>query len=866
MRRIDVAVLILLLTTSLPMPFVSVKAGWSGRTIWIRADGTVEPGDAPVKREGDTYFLTDDVEASADGIVVEKDNVVIEGGNHLLKGGVGAYDGVYLDGRKGVKIRNLRIEGFQIGFSIWNSHGNEFNGNTVENSEIGIYLDNSYNNRVIGNRLSGCGLYVWDSYGNIVTDNTVNGKPLAYLEGESGRRVSDAGQVVLVKCDNIMVENLNIFNATIGVELFKTNNSVVKNNRIQNCTEYGISIYSSSGNELAGNIVGTSGTGIFLWNSSSNKVTGNTFENSSNGVYLGSSSNGNELVGNRFVNCGLRVADSDSNMVADNTVNGKALIYLEGESGRTVRDAGQVILVKCSSIVVENLNVFNATVGVELFKTNNSIVRYNNMGGMTWAGVYVYKAMGNKILGNKAERNGYGIYLLESFKNEVSENILENNVVGVMLTSSSGNSVNVNDAKRNKRGIYLSSSTDNKLGGNSIGNNIEQGIFLISSSRNKIVENIVENNAYGIYLDRSSKENEFSGNSVTDNGRGIFLRGTSSNNKFYRNDLISNNLQVDSYKCVNAWDDGSKGNYWSDYKGVDSDKDEVGDTPYVIDENNKDNFPAMKPYLPLFPVNVSTPYGIVKGSGRYKAGSVATVSISQIVIDHGNGTRRVFKGWFEDGSLISGEQSFSITVDKPRAIFAAWRKEYEVNAHSDWATVTGSGWCEAGETMTITVGQTLIDHGNGTRRVFKGWFKDGSLAGSEQVLTLTVNEPEKIVARWDTEYEVAVASETGSVAGSGWYAAGETATVSISQTQTGKDFLANYVFEGWRTDGNIVSTSPTYSFTVDKPVRLVASWRTETNIAMVGLIVGAPLIVVLLAILILRRKRVALPPPPPATA
>ncbi|MEM3387830.1 MAG: NosD domain-containing protein [Thermoproteota archaeon] len=716
MRRIDVAVLILLLTTSLPMPFVSVKAGWSGRTIWIRVDGTVEPGDAPVKREGDTYFLTDDVEASADGIVVEKDNVVIEGGNHLLKGGVGAYDGVYLDGRKGVKIRNLRIEGFQIGFSIWNSHGNEFNGNTVENSEIGIYLDNSYNNRVIGNRLSGCGLYVWDSYGNIVTDNTVNGKPLAYLEGESGRRVSDAGQVVLVKC---------------------------------------------------------------------------------------------------------------------------------------------------SSIVVENLNVFNATVGVELFKTNNSVVRNNNIGGMTWTGVYIYKAMGNKILGNKVERNNYGIYLRDSFKNEVSENILENNVVGIMLTSSSGNNVNGNDAKKNKRGIYLSSSTDNKVAGNSIGNSIEQGIFLISSSRNKIVENNVENNAYGIYLDRSSKDNEFSGNIVTDNGRGIFLRGTSSNNKFYRNDLIGNNLQVDSYKCVNAWDDGSKGNYWSDYKGVDSDKDEVGDTPYVIDENNKDNFPAMKPYLPLFLVNVSTPYGTVKGSGRYKAGSVATVSISQIVIDHGNGTRRVFKGWFEDGSLISGEQSFSITVDKPRFIYLDWGKEYEVDAHSDWATVTGLGWCEAGEAVTITIGQTLIDHGNGTRRVFKGWFKDGSLVGSGQVLTLTVNEPERIVARWDTEYEVAVASETGSVAGSGWYVTGETATVSISQTQTGKDFLSNYVFEGWRTDGNIVSTSPTYSFTVDKPVRLVASWRTETNIAMVGLILGVLLIVVLLAILMLRRRRATPPPPPP---
>ncbi|MBO3841450.1 MAG: right-handed parallel beta-helix repeat-containing protein [Candidatus Brockarchaeota archaeon] len=859
MKRIF-AVVLILLTLSVLIPFFSVKAGWSGRTIWIRADGTVEPGDAPVRREGDTYFLTGDVEASADGIVVQKDNVVIDGGNHLLKGMVGGYDGVYLDGRSGVTVRNLRIQWFQIGFSLWNSNGNELNGNIVENSEIGIYLDNSSNNRVFGNRLSGCGLYVWDSYGNVVTDNTVNGQPLVYLEGESSKRISDAGQVVLVKCGNIVVENLNVFNATIGVELFKTDNSVVRNSRIRNSVEYGISICSSSGNELEGNIVENSGAGISLWNSSNNKVTGNIVENASDGVYLASSSNRNQLTENRFVNCGLRVSDSYDNIVADNTVNNKALIYLEGESGRIIRDAGQVILVKCSSIVVENLNVFNATIGVELFKTNNSVVKNNNIGSMARAGVYIYKSMGNRMVGNNAEKNGYGIYLRDSFNNEVAENILENNAVGIVLTSSSENNITGNDVKNNTRAIYLSSSSSNKLAGNIVRNSIALGIFLISSSSNKIFENIVENNMHGIYLDRSSTNNEVSGNILVGNGRGIFLRGSSSNNKFYRNDFVSNKLQIDSYKCVNTWDDGSKGNYWSDYTGVDSDKDGVGDIPYVIDENNKDNFPSMKPYFSLFIVNVSTPYGIAKGSGRYKGGSVATVSISQVVIDHGNGTRRVFKGWFEDSSLISVEQSFSITVDKSRVIFAEWGKEYEVEAYSDWGTVTGSEWYGAGETATISIGQTLIDHGNGTRRVFKGWFEDGSLAGSEQVLKVTVNEPKRIVVRWDTEYEVTVSSETGSVAGSGWYAVGETATVSISLTQTGKDFLANHVFEGWRIDGNIVSTSPTYSFIVEKPVKLVASWRTEISIVAVGLIAGVPLIVVLLAVLMLRRRRAALPP------
>jgi len=40
------------------------------------------------------------------------------------------------------------------------------------------------------------------------------------------------------------------------------------------------------------------------------------------------------------------------------------------------------------------------------------------------------------------------------------------------------------------------------------------------------------------------------------------------------------------------------GNFWSDYTGNTSDTYKIGDDPYVIDENNVDNFPFMNPYLP----------------------------------------------------------------------------------------------------------------------------------------------------------------------------------------------------------------------------------------------------------------------------
>ncbi|GAG80404.1 unnamed protein product, partial [marine sediment metagenome] len=57
----------------------------------------------------------------------------------------------------------------------------------------------------------------------------------------------------------------------------------------------------------------------------------------------------------------------------------------------------------------------------------------------------------------------------------------------------------------------------------------------------------------------------------------------------------------------NAWDDGTEGNYWGDYKGADNNNDGIGDTSYYIPGmpsgggNNKDRFPLMFPWdeIPL---------------------------------------------------------------------------------------------------------------------------------------------------------------------------------------------------------------------------------------------------------------------------
>jgi parallel beta-helix repeat protein len=97
-------------------------------------------------------------------------------------------------------------------------------------------------------------------------------------------------------------------------------------------------------------------------------------------------------------------------------------------------------------------------------------------------------------------------------------------------------------------------------------------------------------------------------------GNGIRLY-SSSNNIIYHNNFIDNTKQVYILESGygNLWDAGypSGGNYWSDYTGIDeysgsgqneTGSDGIGDTPYVIDENNQDNYPLMNPWTPSPPI------------------------------------------------------------------------------------------------------------------------------------------------------------------------------------------------------------------------------------------------------------------------
>ena len=301
-----------------------------------------------------------------------------------------------------------------------------------------------------------------------------------------------------------------------------------------------------------------------------------------------------------------------------------------------IPDAGQVVLINCSNITVKNLNLSYASIGIELFQTNNCKI-LNNTASNNKFGIYLYSSDSNTLTDNTANLNkDYGIYLYSSVNNILTSNTASNNdKYGIYLRSSSDNTFTNNTASNNNYGIYLRSSSDNNtLTGNTVSNNDRHGIYLSSSSDgNTFTGNTVSNNDDGIYLYFSdnniltgntasnnnigirlsfSVNNILTGNTASNNDDGIYLEDSSNNNLYNNYFNNTNNTNFEGWWIYkNTWNTAKTqetniiggpyigGNYYTNPTGTgysdtctDTDKDGFCDTPYTIANKNID-------YLPL---------------------------------------------------------------------------------------------------------------------------------------------------------------------------------------------------------------------------------------------------------------------------
>ncbi len=113
-------------------------------TIYIRADGNVDPPTAPIQRDGNFYTLTDNITSNQDGIIIERNNIILDGLDHTITSILPfSYVGIYLSGRENVTVTNFQVRGFDHGVFLQHCSGNSILTNRIiSNNMNGIRLTN----------------------------------------------------------------------------------------------------------------------------------------------------------------------------------------------------------------------------------------------------------------------------------------------------------------------------------------------------------------------------------------------------------------------------------------------------------------------------------------------------------------------------------------------------------------------------------------------------------------------------------------------------------------------------------------------------------------------------------------------------
>jgi parallel beta-helix repeat protein len=755
-KAVSGIMLTLLLIGMLTLAFniQSVKA-WTG-TVYIRADGSIDPPDAPmITYDYVTYTLTDNISSSAHGIVVERDNIIFDGAGYTVQGS-GGYHGIVLYGRRNVTIKKINIKNFGQAILLEYSLNIAIIGNNMTTNGAGLMSYSSSYNSIMENRITsnGDGIFLHSSSGNSIRRN--------YIANNS---------------DGIVLTGSSNYNIIVG------------NNITANYYD-GIDLYSSSYNNIIGNnMIGNEATGNYLQYSSYNSISNNMINNSSLGLSLYESSN-NIISGNNITNnySGIGLSSSSNNSISDNYI-------INNWIGVTLR--------------VSNLNsikanlVTNNSIGIVLsYSSNNNSISKNNLTTNSAAGIKFSSSSNyNIIVGNNITANYNGIELhSSSYNNLIGNNITANNNMGISLWGA------------------LSKCSSNIISGNSIANN-SAGIVLTASNDNTITRNNITNNEYGI---RSM---------------------SSSNNKFYHNNLIENTDQVVNYASVEAWDDGypSGGNYWSDYTGVDlysgpyqneTSSDGIGDTPYVINPDNKDHYPLMGSFNALD--------AGVWGGVAYTVDVVSNSTVSDLHFNPIEGPYLKFNVTGPDGAtgfsrvtipkqlLWAEENKWNVTVDGKQVNYSAISDENNSYLYFTYNHSTKTVLIQGTQTIPIyylnitsTEGGTTnpppgtYAYVNGTvvsvtaipeaNYVFDHWELDGVNVGSENPIDVLMTANHTLHAGFLQVYSLTIITTAGGTTtpspGIYTYTAGTTLNVTAIP-----DF--GYSFDYWLLDGERKDRNP----------------------------------------------------------
>ncbi|MBI2867302.1 MAG: right-handed parallel beta-helix repeat-containing protein [Chloroflexi bacterium] len=282
---------------------------------------------------------------------------------------------------------------------------------------------------------------------------------------------------------------------------------------------------------------------------------------------------------------GIYVEPTGSLVIRDSTLvlGGKGLVNVEARGGGSIRiersiikaaEDGygfQLIVGQDSTLVMKDSELHDASwnIGGGLFvERAKSAVIANSVITGSQAGVYLGHVGSARVVNSTFKGTYQGIFVDTS-----SNVIVEGNTVDGFIQSG----VDMMDWEE---------ARDVMVANNTILNGWGTGMIITSNSL--VENNRIESSPSGISI--KGDNNIIRGNSILNSGGGLWADG--KNNLIYQNNLFSG--QAGDNGSGNRWDDGSKGNYWSNYTGKDANGDGIGDTPYTVPPNGVDRYPLTK--------------------------------------------------------------------------------------------------------------------------------------------------------------------------------------------------------------------------------------------------------------------------------
>jgi parallel beta-helix repeat protein len=427
------------------------------------------------------------------------------------------------------------------------------------------------------------------------------------LDG-AGNTISGTGTGVAIwamgKTD-ITIKNTRIVNFGTGIELrFKDfdSGSIATNNRVLD--NYLENVYWGLDLSMANAV-----------------VSGNTIVSKS-GIYgVNFNANSTTFSNNAFTNGGLVVFNPGvENTFLDNTINGKPLAYLEGQSNQVIDAANQVILVNCNNIEIKNVNnPVDLRFAIQLFGTTNTKIT-NCKGNIALTDSDSNTIAHNELsdVGSMANYDSAALTLTRSNNNTISQNkMTATNANGVILAGSSYNIVEknriavsgVDQSAIRLETLPQSSCQYNYIYENSVTSQ-DNGVYFRNGAKdNHVFSNVITGWETGLAL-FSAHYNQFYANNITGCTQNGVYFSISDYNSFFHNNFVGNAKQAQEnhqlywwgiqndtfYSENNQWDNGKEGNFWSDYTGADANGDGIGETPYTVYENYIDHYPLTTPY------------------------------------------------------------------------------------------------------------------------------------------------------------------------------------------------------------------------------------------------------------------------------